>query len=435
MKLGIVLPEGQLQQEMSLIKQKFPDIVIEIFLYSSVFHLPELLRGKQKYLDALLFFGQTTLEYTASKITPTIPWEVVPRTSTTLLMVLLKALLRGDNIYNLITDIHPEERKLLRSAYKEAGIDLSKVSVTYAPPYPFDELFVGKLIDFYDTCQRSKKDSTCFTIYSDVYRRLKEHSFPILYHFPSLPDIYCAIEKIHAKFLLQISRESQLIIINIVINDASEYSPLLSDEYQQTLERLNVAKYIHLFAKKVQGAVLSTTERDFLIFSTRTIVENQTDKFQHFSLLDDICTHTASTLSIGLGFGRTAMEAKKHARIGVKKAQNLEGNQIFLVYDKDTIRHATGSAPKQDINISDRFLSISAKTGVSAFTLGNIHKLINEHGKSEFTSVELSELMNISMRSVNRMIVKLMDAGYCFEVGQKFQHKGGRPSRILRFTI
>ena len=104
--------------------------------------------------------------------------------------------------------------------------------------------------EFYYTCHQLDKDTTCITIYSDVYRQLKTEHVPIHYQICSLSDIYRGIEKAHSNFLLQISRESQLVIMYIVIDEANEYSPLASDEYQMTLEMLQVSKYIYIFAKK-----------------------------------------------------------------------------------------------------------------------------------------------------------------------------------------
>lgn len=433
MRLGLLLPTETIEDEMTTVKEKFSYISIEVISYSSVYDIPHLLQGKQKQLDYLLFFGKTTMEYVRSKITPTIPWDIIPRTNATLLMGLLKASLEGHNIYKIATDLNLSERKLLHDSFLEANINLSDVSVVYAPPLEFNETFIPQMKEFFYNCHHLDKDTTCITIYSDVYKQLKAENFPIHYQISCLSDIYMGIEKAHSNFLLQISRESQLVMMYIVIDETNEYSPM--DEYQITLEKLNVSKYIHLFAKKIEGAVLPMTEQEFLVVSTRTIIENKTDKFHRISLIDDIRQHTASTISMGIGFGRTALEAKGHAKIGVKKAKAVGGNQIYLVYDKETIRCASPEQVEPPLRISDRFLSISSKTGISAFTLAQIHKLINEHGKSEFTASEMADLLNVSMRSMNRTILKLIDLGYCFEIGRKFQQKGGRPSRILKFKI
>ena len=437
MRLGILVPINSLKHEMDMVQRRYTDISIQCITYSSVFEIPDLLRGKQKELDYLLFFGKTTHAYVARKITPTIPWDVIPRTNATLFLILFKALLNGSNVYSLATDLHPAEKKMLYDSYQEVGVDLSKVTVDYAPSFTFDEMFVSRMKDFYYRCRQKDPNVTCITIYSEVYNQLAAEKFPIVYLISTLTDIYNAIENAHNKFLLRMSRESQLVIIYISIDDVDKYSPLSSDEYQMTLETLTVTKYIHIFAQKIQGAVFAVTERDFLIFSTRTIVESQTEKFHRFTLVDDVKKNTASTVSIGIGFGKTAMEAKKHAKIGVKRAQQGGGNQLFLVYDKATIRgpfRSEDSTPPP-IYISDRFLCISSQTGISSFTLAQIHKIINEQGRNEFTPVEIADLLNVSMRSMNRTILKLIDTGHVVEVGKKFQSKGGRPSRILRFNL
>lgn len=435
MNIGILVPKGHLQKDIPVIKKKFPDISIQILIYSSVSRIPGIISETQQELDSLLFLGKTTMNYVASKISPSVPWDVIPRTSNTLFMSLLKARLAGNDICKLITDIHEDEKQILRDVYLELGINLSDVSITCAPPFSFDETFVKQMKGFYYENHRLNPSATCLTIYSDVYRALHNTGFPVQYYYCGLTDIYNSIDKAHTNFLLQISRESQLVIIHIIINESSEYSPLMADEYQSILETLHVTKYIYTFAQKIRGAVSSISEHEFLIFSTRAILKNQTDEYHHFSLIDDLTANTASTISMGIGFGRTAQEAKAHAKLGVKQAQKSNGNQIFLVYDKKTIRSFTAAPNDTAVHIPDRFLTLSSKTGISSFTLGEIHKVITEYGKSEFTAAELAKLLHISMRSMNRTILKLMDTGCCFEIGKKFQHNGGRPSRILRFKL
>ncbi len=435
MRLGIFIPEICLTEKLSLLQKKYPEITLRIFPYSSIFTIPSLLYNTQKDFDALLFFGKTALAYTASRVTPSIPWEVIPRTNATFSLILFKALLNKNNIYTIATDLHPSEKQLLCNTYTEAGIDLYDMQIFTAPQFTFDESFVDNMITWYYACLKKNPDITYITMYSDVYYQLQSKNYPVIFCGSAYADICMSIEKVHSAFLLQASRESQLVIIYISIDEANIYSPLSNDEYQQILEMLTVAKYIHMFAQKIQGAVLPITEKDFLIFSTRSIVESQTNKFHNFSLVEDIDKNTASTISIGIGFGKTAMEAKKHAKIGVQKAQHCGGNQLYLVYDQHTIRGPFSKSSEKPLYISDRFISIAVKTGISAFTLASIHKIIAEQGKSEFTTAEIANLLNVSVRSINRTIVKLIDAGYCQEIGRKFQHKGGRPSRILSFKL
>ena len=52
--------------------------------------------------------------------------------------------------------------------------------------------------------------------------------------------------------------------------------------------------------------------------------------------------------------------------------------------------------------------------------------------KADFTSRELAAICGVSVRTMDRIILKLCDAGYCEVISEKLMHKSGRPSRILR---
>ena len=235
---------------------------------------------------------------------------------------------------------------------------------------------------------------------------------------------------------MQSSRESQIVIIHIAIDEPNNYSPIADDEYQIAIENLNVAKLIYAFAKKIQGALFPIKNTEFLLFSTRTIIEHETNKFKEFSLMDAVKKNTAKTISVGIGLGTTVFKSKKNSYAGLKKAQANGGNQIFVVYDENTIR---GPFPSKKVHptpiMNDRFSSLSSETGISSFTLSQIHKLLTEKGSHECTVNELSDYLHISTRAVNRIILKLIDTHHCYEIGKKYHRKAGRPSRILQFDF
>jgi len=434
MKLGFAIPKQISNKISPHVTQKFPDITIIFITYSSIFEIPSLLSGKQSGLDMILFLGNTAMKYTASQISPTIPWESIPHTNAALLQRLLQLTLSGHDIHHITTDL--QDKDLLYDTYREIGMDISDIEINITPPYTFNENFIVQTARCHEEQFRFKKEASCITIFFEVYRRLHESGVPAVYMTPTLPDIYNAIFKAQTSFLLKISRESQLVIVDIVIDERSSYSPLLADEYQLMFENMNVTKQIYDFAKKIQATVIPVTETEILLFSTRTIMETQTNKFHSFSIMEDIRKNTASTVSIGIGLGKTAMEAKFHARLGVRRAVKGGGNQLFLIYDAETIRGPIGKAENvPGYNISDSFLSISQRTGVSAYTLSQLHSIIVKEGKNEFTTAEIADLLNITTRTADRIIIKLMEFGYCFEVGKKFQRKNGRPSRILQLKI
>lgn len=436
MRICLLSPENVLERKISILKDRFCQLTLDFLFYPSIFTIPKLLSGKQRNYDALIFLGKTTLNYVSSKLTPTIPWYVVPRSSASIVQLLFSLSLSSYNIYELISDAPQDELNIIYDSYKQTFASPFTPKIIKAPEYVFNELFYDNLVNYYMQCQKQYDNYTCITIYSDVYQRLKDKNFPIVFSCASLTDISNTIEKAHSAFLLQSSRESQIVIIHIAIDEPNNYSPIADDEYQIAIENLNIAKLIYAFAKKIQGALFPIKNTEFLLFSTRTIIEHETNKFKEFSLMDAVKKNTAKTISVGIGLGTTVFKSKKNSYAGLKKAQANGGNQIFVVYDENTIR---GPFPSKKVHptpiMNDRFSSLSSETGISSFTLSQIHKLLTEKGSHECTVNELSDYLHISTRAVNRIILKLIDTHHCYEIGKKYHRKAGRPSRILQFNF
>ena len=55
--------------------------------------------------------------------------------------------------------------------------------------------------------------------------------------------------------------------------------------------------------------------------------------------------------------------------------------------------------------------------------------------KDTFTSVEIAELLNITPRSVNRIVKKIVEKKYAENVQVENSVTAGRPRRIIKFYI
>ena len=85
-------------------------------------------------------------------------------------------------------------------------------------------------------------------------------------------------------------------------------------------------------------------------------------------------------------------------------------------------------------NSSDKkILEVSKNTGVSALYLEKIKSVIKKQDKNSFTSVELAEFLNISERSTNRIIKKIIESGYA-SVEYENSFGAGRPRRKTQFS-
>lgn len=86
-------------------------------------------------------------------------------------------------------------------------------------------------------------------------------------------------------------------------------------------------------------------------------------------------------------------------------------------------------------NISDEKTDeISKVTGVSTAYINKIKSIIKKKEKNSFTSTELAEFLNISERSTNRIIKKIIENGYA---SVEFENSpgAGRPRRKTQFNF
>jgi predicted transcriptional regulator len=68
----------------------------------------------------------------------------------------------------------------------------------------------------------------------------------------------------------------------------------------------------------------------------------------------------------------------------------------------------------------------------------NISKLINfshERQSAQFTSQNLSEYLQVTRRTTERIIKKLVDNGYAKIVGEEMTHQQGRPRTIYELNF
>ena len=80
------------------------------------------------------------------------------------------------------------------------------------------------------------------------------------------------------------------------------------------------------------------------------------------------------------------------------------------------------------------FLKLSIVFWKKIFFINKIKSIIKKKEKNSFTSSELSELLNITERSTNRIIKKIIESGYA---SVEFENSpgAGRPRRKPQFNF
>ncbi|EGO63364.1 hypothetical protein [Acetonema longum] len=439
MKIGIVGPPEIVDKILRIIKCEFHQIKPTAYVYKMYTEAPKLLQNQQPYLDAVLFAGSTPLFYAEKYVKPVIAWEFIPRSGSSLLQVLLQiALSPKYSIHRLSSDLY--DLNQLSETYQEIGVAGDQFQVFTTTKAPCDDHYIEYVCAFHEQHYRRRQISCCITALYNVHEALTAKNIPSFRVDPSANVIRQTLHKMQLNHLLQVSQQSQIVALSIRIDSPSEYSLFNDNEYQYIIDKTNVARQIYLFAQRIQAAVIEVGARDFLLFSTKHLVESVTNSFENIHLLQTVKENSASTVSIGVGYGQTAREAKSHASLGMDRASRQGGHAAFIVYNAAEIIgpvRTNDNKQQTDIKqkIDQKFLAVSERSGISTNTIFRLCSILESHGKRRFTASELAALLNVSLRTTNRLLAKLEEHGYCFEVGKRVLTQAGRPSRIVELRI
>lgn len=143
---------------------------------------------------------------------------------------------------------------------------------------------------------------------------------------------------------------------------------------------------------------------------------------------------------MGIGYGNTVREAKGNANLGLIRAKNCGSNIAYVIYDSNNIIGPIGTnecnTDSDDSDKLDKTIQmIAEKSEVSMQNIFKIYSIMSTEGKDTFTTKDLAISMNISRRSVDRVVNKLEIAGYLHVIGKQAAYDIGRPSRIIKINF
>lgn len=438
-RIGIVGHADNIKRIQEVIEHSFPKIEgfpIETREASHVKTTVDFVSEHINDFDGIIFTGKILFDIMNHSMHSQNPWVYLENDDSQLQRLLLEAKLKHQlDVTKISIDSYTEEA--VNSIYKDLGLSKGEFYASVSTLDPFSESLIEDLVQFHIKCHKKEPLSIAITGVSAVYKELQEKHIPSMLLTPNQKAIENKLHDLLGKIKFQDISVSQIVVISIEIDASSEYAWTSENEYGLMLQKTRITEEVYKFAQRIQAAVVET-ERNYLLFTTKQIVEFETKNIRELPVLRAIQKKTESTVSVGIGFGITAREAKMNAVIGKNKATQMGGNQCFVVYSRKQMERITPVDFAKEDTLAPSDTTIKDVAENSGLSMNNIYQLkciIDIYKKDTFTSQELAEELGNSLRSMNRIIAKLENAGYIEVVGKKILGKSGRPSRILRLLI
>jgi len=431
-RVGVVGPEDSLQK-IQTITTSYVNAQWLFFAYENVSDAPELVTKHINDVDVFLFSGeipyQTVVNSDGNIHKPLL---FIPHTGTALYRTLFDmAIHHRKDVQRISIDTVSEEDVV--EVYRELGVPHSQI---YFHPLAKADADPSTWGEFHLQLWKDQKIDAAVTTLSSTYHFLRNHEVPVFRIRPTESIIRSYLDRSIRIGLLEDAQKGQLLIQLINIDQFGNLIQYLGSEYEAQKIQLELYKRLLDYAREIEGSFTSLGKDSFLLITTQGAYQRFTEGKLINPIPHWVLEHLPITISVGIGQGRTGMEAETHARIALKYAQEHGGGSCFFA---SALGQVSGPLD-QDVHasmsyqIEGKMLDIAKQAGISPSTLGKVGYVVEKLGRNEITAVELAQHLKITPRQARRIVTHLEKAGVAKRIGEESPSVSGRPRTVYKIV-
>ncbi|KAB2338040.1 transcriptional regulator [Cytobacillus depressus] len=415
-----------------VIKKKNENTDFIPYIYKTPEEAPSLVNKIENDIQVLLFVGPIPYFLAEEEITK----KGLP------------AIYIQTNEYNIALSLYYIHNILQKKTYS-ISIDISNQDYVFNV---FQELqlnpetfFVREYADDYNTEQiynyhyylwKEKKVDFVLTSVEAIDVRLKQNGVNSLHMIKPDKNVQDAINQAVEMGKLRISKESQIAVGLISIENYNEIAAKSGDFVGQEIS-LKIHQLLIGFGKQIDASVLHLGKGQFVIYTTRGALAKVSNYYSELSISTEIKKLTGVTVCIGFGLGLSAKEAEQNAYIALHHAEKSNENKIYVVTDEKVVIGPLNNQNQQYSlrSMNQKILSISEKTAISVSNLSKISEFVKFRNFNSFSSNDLANYLELSKRSADRLLKKLLDNEIAEIIGEEQPYQKGRPRSIYKIDF
>lgn len=407
-KIAIICSKAFMKRIIS-IAQNIADIQLEFYLYSHPSEAPTLMK-QIKPCDAILFGGTLPYLHTQSLLSEVpIPWNYIKQDettiSTTLLSLVAKHAVAIDRISIDVMNPAFVDNVLAEIEFHGQKPHVQHISITEPT-----ENILKRHIALWD----SKSIDFVITSIHSVFDELQALQIPSMRMLDANKSIIQCLEETKSKSLLTKSEAFKAVVGLLEIPKNSAIEPTVLSQ----------------IAKATFSTIKQITTHSFELYTTAGHLQNALEKEN----LEQLMQQVEQPFKLAFGYGYSILEATQNAQ------HALTFTKPFEIYILDEHKNLLGPFPNTEGKISlktdDPYVLQMAKlTSLSPLNISKIINFSNERQSAQFTSQNLSEYLQVTRRTTERIIKKLVDNGYVNIVGEEMTHQQGRPRKIYQLNF
>ncbi|KMY53359.1 transcriptional regulator [Bacillus sp. FJAT-27231] len=393
----------------------------EIDIEPYVYDRPEEAAELVKHLKPcdILFFSGALPYYFSKEVHESMPIpSLYLEQDETAIAISLLSLISHQHISLERISIDLTESSFIQNILADIGFrDVPLYIMDYADKLP-NKFDINDIVDFhYSLFQAGKSDRALTSIHA-VYDKLQQLGVPAQRMIDPVKSLIHGLQNAKAQAELTKSHSATI---------AAGYISLKQTEATQK-------EHLAAFARKMNATIQPSSETAFLLYSTRGDIEivMNSEAFHEFLL------NWQEPVAVGFGYGFTAAEANQNAKIARSFAAHHEPESCGYILTED--KELLGPFPKEKKtqrlkNDHPEWLQIAKETKLSPANISKIIQFSKSRQSLQFTAADLSDYLQVTRRSTERILKKLVDHGFVKIVGEEMTYQQGRPRSIYELNM
>lgn len=368
-------------------------------------------------VDVLLFAGPLPYDVAMSHGALPVPATYVPTGGVALPTALLRGVLSG-----AVDPARVSIDSVLERDVRETYVDLDLPSDEVHVMEYHDNVSPEQFFDFHQDLFAAGRTSGAITTVPSVAQRLEDAGTPHLAMAPAALTLRNALRT--ARLLGSGARLEDSRIAIVVVRLPSSFLPQrtsASNYWYQEL-RLSLHRALLPDARRMDAAVLERDEHSYLVVTTLGSLRSATSNFARAPFLSSIAEVLTVEAEVGIGLGRTTLEAEENAEQAVTQAGDSGGGLAYLVGPQGNPipLPATQEAPTPAQEPAEDPHRETLRQIVGA--------LDDQDDASRIVDAErISRIQGVTLRTARRTLRTLVDAGLAWPMPPARAQKVGRP--------
>lgn len=307
--------------------------------------------------------------------------------------------------------------------YQELDLDLSGVRVneTTLEHFRAEEYYQFHLDHF-----NQGLTTGAITSINSVAKRLQEVGVPVQRLIPTSQGMQNTLRLIVTFVEGEQARGKQLVLL---MAQAAKAQFRDEEWWNET------GRWLEQEGKRYRASVFWNSQEIIVLLNQRLFDKYTAHGETAIPLTQALRKQVGDKMVVGIGMGSTMLDAEDNARAALELARKTGADHIYIINQaKEVVGPLSirgGHAPLYQLASTEAVITdLAERTGLSVKTLSKVLNLYDDSGTEQFSSKVIKDGLGITLRSANRILTKLVEAGVAVPVGYEDQVGRGRP-RVL----